>query len=78
LLAGASIWAPRDAKHRWANVGSSEGKLLLTCLPGGFEKFFAELAGFPKLTPNDQAAMHKLHDLHLKYGMELLGPPIYP
>jgi mannose-6-phosphate isomerase-like protein (cupin superfamily) len=78
LSVGGSIWAPRDARHRWANASPAEGKLILMCLPGGFEKFFDELGKFPSLNPNDPAEMHKLHELHAKYGMELLGPPIFP
>ncbi len=77
LPTGSSIWAPREAKHRWANSGAADGKLILTCLPGGFENFFEELGKFPALNPNDPAEMHKVHELHAKFGMELLGPPIF-
>jgi uncharacterized cupin superfamily protein len=78
LPAGGSIWAPRDARHRWANTSSTPGKLILTCLPGGFEKFFEELGKYPALNSVDPLEIRKLHDLHAKYGMELLGPPIFP
>ncbi len=77
LSTGASIWAPRDARHRWANTSSTPGKLILTCLPGGFEKFFNELGKYPALDSADPLETKKLHELHAKYGMELLGPPIF-
>jgi mannose-6-phosphate isomerase-like protein (cupin superfamily) len=77
LPTGSSIWAPREAKHRWANSGATDGNLILTCLPGGFEKFFEELGKFPSLNSPDPEEMHKIHELHAKFGMELLGPPIF-
>jgi mannose-6-phosphate isomerase-like protein (cupin superfamily) len=78
LPVGGSIWAPRDTRHRWANASMAEGKLILMCLPGGFEKFFDELGKAPMLNSKDPSEMHQLHELHAKYGMELLGPPIFP
>jgi quercetin 2,3-dioxygenase len=78
LPAGGSIWLPRDIPHCWANAGTSKGKVILLCQPGGFEKFFEEASQGPLLTSQDPADLHKLHALHAKYGMELLGPPIFP
>lgn len=78
LPVGGSIWAPRDARHRWANTSMSEGKLILMCLPGGFEKFFDELGKSPLLNSKEPSEIRQLHELHAKYGMELLGPPIFP
>ena len=73
LPQGASIWAPRDIPHVWANTIGSEGKLILTCLPGGFEKFFEELGNVPA----DQLSLDKMKGIMAKYGMELLGPPLF-
>jgi quercetin dioxygenase-like cupin family protein len=78
LPTGGSIWLPRDIPHCWGNAGTTSGKLLLLCHPGGFEKFFDEAAQGPPLTSQDSADLHKLHALHAKYGMELLGPPLFP
>jgi len=78
LPVGGSIWAPRDARHRWANTSGAEGKLILVCQPGGFEKFFDELGKGPPLNTEKPSEIHQLHELHAKYGMELLGPPIFP
>jgi mannose-6-phosphate isomerase-like protein (cupin superfamily) len=73
LLAGASIWLPRDIPHVWANTATSDGKLILMCQPGGFEKFFDEMGNVPM----DKKSPDKMRDLMAKYGMEMLGPPIF-
>ena len=78
LPTGSSIWLPRDIPHCWANEGKSDGKVILMCQPGGFEKFFDEASQGPPLTSQDPTVLHQLHALHAKYGMELLGPPIFP
>jgi quercetin dioxygenase-like cupin family protein len=78
LSAGASIWLPRDIPHCWGNSGAVDGELILLCEPGGFEKFFEEASQLPPLTSQDPNDLQRLHALHAKYGMELLGPPIYP
>lgn len=73
LPQGASIWAPRDIPHVWANTTTSEGKLILTCLPGGFEKFFDELGNVPA----DQLSLNRMKGIMARYGMDLLGPPLF-
>jgi mannose-6-phosphate isomerase-like protein (cupin superfamily) len=78
LATSATIWLPRDIPHCWANEGKSDGKVILMCQPGGFEKFFEEASIGPPLASQNPADLHKLHALHAKYGMELLGPPIFP
>lgn len=47
LTAGGSIWLPRGVPHVWANTASTQGKLILVCQPGGFEKFFDEIGSVP-------------------------------
>jgi mannose-6-phosphate isomerase-like protein (cupin superfamily) len=73
LSPGASIWAPRDIPHVWANTSATKGKLILTCLPGGLEKFFDE----PGNVPADKLSLSRMKDIMAKYGMELLGPPLF-
>jgi mannose-6-phosphate isomerase-like protein (cupin superfamily) len=78
LPTGGSVWLPRNIPHCWANEGKADGKVILVCQPGGFERFFDEASLGPPLTSQDPKELRKLHALHAKYGMELLGPPIFP
>ena len=73
LSTGGSIWLPRGIPHVWANTATTEGKLILMCEPGGFEKFFDEIGNLPmsKKSPDT------MKELMAKYGMEMLGPPIF-
>ncbi len=73
LLAGGSIWLPRGIPHVWANTATTDGKLILMCQPGGFEKFFDEIGSVPMDNKNEGM----MKELMAKYGMEMLGPPIF-
>jgi len=73
LATGGSIWLPRGIPHVWANMATTEGKLILMCQPGGFEKFFDEMGNVPA----DKKSPDKMKELMAKYGMEMLGPPIF-
>jgi len=73
LLTGASIWLPRGIPHVWANTATTDGKLILMCEPGGFEKFFDEMGKVPM----DKKGPDVMRSLMEKYGMEMLGPPIF-
>lgn len=73
LTAGGSIWLPRGVPHVWANTASTEGKLILVCQPGGFEKFFDEIGNVPM----DKKSPETMRNIMAKYGMEMLGPPIF-
>ena len=44
---------PRGIPHRYQNVGSDEGHLLVVVVPGGFEKFFMEAEQHAPLTVKD-------------------------
>jgi quercetin dioxygenase-like cupin family protein len=76
LPAGASIWLPRGIPHIWANTSSAEAKLILVCQPGGFEKFFEEM-GSSMEHANSMEAAQKMKEIMAKFGMELLGPPLF-
>jgi quercetin dioxygenase-like cupin family protein len=76
MPAGASIWLPRGIPHVWANTSPAEGKLILVCQPGGFEKFFEEM-GSEMEKVDSPHAQTKMKEVMAKYGMELLGPPLF-
>jgi quercetin dioxygenase-like cupin family protein len=73
LSTGGSIWLPRGIPHVWANTADTNGKLILLCQPGGFEKFFDEI-GSVSMTKKNAETMRAIM---AKYGMEMLGPPIF-
>jgi mannose-6-phosphate isomerase-like protein (cupin superfamily) len=73
LTTGGSIWLPRGVPHVWANTAMTEGKLILVCQPGGFEKFFDEIGNVPM----DKKSPETMRGIMAKYGMEMLGPPIF-
>ena len=78
LGTGASIFLPRDIPHRWANNSTTSlGRLLLVCQPGGFERFFDELGKLPT-KPTTDADMKTMHELAARFGLEMLGRPIFP
>jgi mannose-6-phosphate isomerase-like protein (cupin superfamily) len=77
LGSGASIWLPRGIPHVWANTSNSEGKLILVCQPGGFEKFFDEMGSAMAKLPLDSPSNDEvMKQVMAKYGMEWLGPPL--
>jgi quercetin dioxygenase-like cupin family protein len=69
--AGDYVLVPRDIPHRFRNIGTTTGTILLTLEPAGLENFFEELAVVPG--PPDPA---KVAPIFSKYGLELLGPPL--
>ena len=73
LVTGGSIWLPRGIPNVWANTEIKDGKLILMCQPGGFEKFFDEMGNVAL----DKKSPDTMRDLMAKYGMEMLGPPIF-
>jgi hypothetical protein len=53
-----------------------EARLILICQPGGFEKFFEEM-GNAMANVNRTNVQSKMKEVMAKYGMELLGPPLF-
>jgi quercetin dioxygenase-like cupin family protein len=74
LPVGGSIWAPRDIPHVYANTSTTEGRLILMCQPGGFENFF-DAFGRGLM---DKVSPAQMQQIHAKYGLEMLGPPLFP
>ncbi len=64
---GTLLVGPRDIAHTFRNVGSVDGRLLLTIIPGRFGDYFLEADQVPD---NDLAAIKALC---AKYGVEILA-----
>lgn len=51
LTEGGVICIPRGSVHRFQNIGSSLGRLMVVMTPGGFEGFFPAVAQEPGASP---------------------------
>jgi quercetin dioxygenase-like cupin family protein len=65
-LPGAIVVGPRDIPHTFRNVGTRDGRLLLTVIPGRFANYFIDVDG---LDDGDHAGIRALT---AKYDVELL------
>lgn len=61
---------PRGVSHRFANIGDTPGRVLVTITPSGFEDFFAEVGALP---PEQQKEMAKLGAIASRYGLEFVA-----
>src|SRR5262249_31688877 len=64
--AGTMAVGPRDIPHTFRNVGATEGRLLLTVIPGRFANYFLDVDGVPD---GDLAA---IKTLCARYDVEIL------
>ena len=64
--AGAMVVGPRDIPHTFRNVGTREGRLLLTVIPGNFANYFIDV---DRLGDDDHDAVVGLLK---KYDVELV------
>jgi mannose-6-phosphate isomerase-like protein (cupin superfamily) len=64
---GSLAILPRNIPHAFRNIGVTDGKLLTTITPGGFEKFFAEVSREVPTMPPD---IEKLREIGRKYNLE--------
>jgi quercetin dioxygenase-like cupin family protein len=65
--AGAIVVGPRDIPHTFRNVGSGDGRLLLTPIPGHCANYFIDVDGVPD---GDHAAIRALS---AKYDVDILS-----
>lgn len=75
VRAGDTVYLRRGVAHTYQNFTTSDARLLIATTPGGFSDFFVELsAATPPgaLPPPDRVAA-----IGAKYGMTLLGPPMF-
>jgi quercetin dioxygenase-like cupin family protein len=69
--AGTFVFVPCDVPHAFENVGNQPGRILGIMTPGGYEKFFEELAQLPP-GPPDEA---KFQEIFEKYDQETVELP---
>lgn len=76
--AGGFLFIPRGTAFRWWNASQTEPvRWLLTYTPGGFEKYFGELAAaFAALgrPPTQEDLATVVPPLWAKYGIEVVSP----
>lgn len=65
---GATAVLPRGVPHTWRNIGDGPGRMLISVAPGGFERFFLDLADLEEVTPPAIAALAE------RYGLEFVEP----
>lgn len=68
---GDVVMVPRGTPHTYLNVGTGEGRLLVTMRPGGFEGFFREVAAAGLDAPAD---VEEIARIGARHGIEFLGP----
>ncbi len=66
---GTIATLPRNIPHTFKNVGSSPSKVLVTIIPGGFERFFEEVNQLPPASPPD---IERVKAIARKYELEFL------
>lgn len=68
---GTVVQLPRGIPHRFKNIGETQGRILVTMTPAGFEGFFEDGHA---LSPEDQMKPEILFPLAARYGLEFLPP----
>jgi mannose-6-phosphate isomerase-like protein (cupin superfamily) len=77
---GSFVYIPRNTMHTFRNVGTTPAKLLVSVVPGGFEKFFFKV-GEPDMdkssppVPEGPPDVEKLVATAAKYNCEIPPPP---
>ena len=69
--AGTFVFVPRDVPHVFENTGDRSGRILGIMTPGGYEKFFEELAQLPP-GPPDRTQFQEIFE---KYDQETVELP---
>ena len=67
---GTYVFGPRNIPHGFKVVSDGPARMLLLCMPGGFEQFIVELSE-PAPAPPDMA---RLVAVAAKYNIEIHGP----
>lgn len=64
---GTVVALPRGTPHRFQNIGQSEGRLVITVTPGGFEGFFVDI--------QRESTPEAINASAARYGLVFLAQP---
>lgn len=68
---GDTASLPRGLAHTFRVISETPARMLMTVVPGGFERFFAAVSGL--VVPRDMGEVIRISD---GYGLEYVGPPL--
>lgn len=71
--AGETEFVPRGTEHTFRVIGSQPCRHLVVLTPGGFERFFSEMARGQYAIPDD---MEKIAQIAARYHLTFTGPPL--
>jgi Cupin domain len=76
---GAFIQIPRGTPHAFKNQSAAPARMLIQCVPAGFDKFMAEFAvelpsADAPAPPPSPAEIEKLLSIAPRYGIVMLPP----
>ena len=75
VRAGDTVYLRRGVVHAYQNFTTSDARLLITTTPGAFSDFFVELSAVTPL--GGLPAPDRMDAIGAKYGMSVLGPPMF-
>jgi quercetin dioxygenase-like cupin family protein len=75
VRAGDTVYLRRGVVHAYQNFTNRDARLLIATTPGGFSDFFVELSA--ATPPGTVPAPDRLGAIGAKYGMTMLGPPMF-
>lgn len=76
VRAGDTVYLRRGVVHAYQNFTTSDARLLIATTPGVFSGFFVELSAATPL--GALPAPDALDAIGTKYGITMLGPPMFP
>ena len=71
---GSSVYAPKGTAHRFQNVGSTPGRVLVMVQPSGLDDFFRDIDAAARSHAQPDLAV--ILPIFEKHGLELLGPSL--
>ena len=75
VRAGDTVYLRRGVVHAYQNFTKRDARLLIATTPGGFSDFFVELSA--ATPPGALPAVERVAAIGEKYGMTMLGPPMF-